>query len=116
MASISVMKDEEGAGTVLAAGLIGAAVLTLGLGQLAFTFAYTRSQTQSIADAIAIAASDSQRGLSGGFACEVATSLANRNKVTLDECRIEGFDSYIRIHSTALGAEISAKARAGPSR
>ena len=106
---------ETGAGTVLAIGLIGASVLTLGLGHIAFSFTYTRIQNQSIADQIAMAASDSLRGLSGGFPCEVATSLANRNKVTLDECRLAGFDVFIRIHSDALGVAVAAKARAGPS-
>jgi len=110
------LSDQSGAGTVLAASLLGVSVLTIALGQTAFSIAYAKMQNQSIADEIAIASSDSERGLSGGFACEVATSLANRNKVTLDECRIVGFDLFIRIHSNALGMAIEAKARAGPSR
>ena len=100
---------------MLAAGLIGALVLVIAVGQIAFSFAYTRMQNQSIADEIAISTADSLRGLSGGFPCEVATSQANRNKVTLDECRIAGFDVFIRIHSDALGVAVTAKAKAGPS-
>ncbi len=109
------LRGETGAGTVLAVGLIGAIVLAFGLGHIAFSFTYTRMQNQSIADQIAVAASDSLRGLSEGFPCEVATSLANRNRVTLDECRIAGFEVFIRIHTDALAVEVSAKARAGPS-
>jgi secretion/DNA translocation related TadE-like protein len=95
--------------------IIGALVVVLAFAQLAFQFAYTAQANQAAADAIAIAATDSVRGLAGGYPCEVAKDLATRNKVTLDECRIEGFDSYIRIHSEVFGFPVAAKAKAGPS-
>ena len=109
------LSAESGSGTVLSISLIAVIVATLGFSQLAFNFTHTRIKNQNIADQIAVAASDSVRGLSGGYPCEVAKSMANRNKVTLDECRMVGFESFIRIHSDALGVEVGARARAGPS-
>ena len=109
------LSAEGGSGTVLSISLIAVLVATLAFSQVAFSFTHTRIKNQNLADQIAVAASDSLRGLSGGYPCEVAKDLATRNRVTLDECRISGFDSFIRIHSDALGISIGARARAGPS-
>jgi secretion/DNA translocation related TadE-like protein len=111
----SLWRSENGAGTVLAVAIIGSLVAALAFAQLAFQVAYTGQKTQAAADAIALATTDSVRGLAGGYPCEVAKDLAVRNKVTLDECRVIEFDSFIRIHVEIFGMPIAAKARAGPS-
>ena len=109
------LSAEAGSGTVLSVALIATLVATLAFSQAAFGFTHTRLKNQSLADQIAVAAADSVRGLSSGFPCEVAKDLATRNKVTLDECRIVGFESYIRIHTEMFGIPLTARARAGPS-
>lgn len=113
--SRSILRADSGAGTVLAIAIIGSLVAALAFAQLAFQVAYTGQKTQAAADAIALATTDSVRGLAAGFPCEVAKDLALRNRVTLDECRVIEFDSFIRIHAELFGMPILAKARAGPS-
>lgn len=115
MPKVRRLSAEAGSGTVLSVALIATLVATVAFSQAAFSFTHTRLKNQTIADQIAVAAADSVRGLSGGYPCEVAKDLAVRNKVTLDECRMSGFESFIRIHSDLFGIPLGARARAGPS-
>jgi secretion/DNA translocation related TadE-like protein len=105
--------DDKGAGTVLAIGLIGAAVtLFLATALLANLWLH-KLQLQQAAETAAISAADSLRGLSTGYPCDVARQIADLNMAKLVECRIVGFEVYIKVRIHALGIVLNAEALAG---
>lgn len=108
-------QGENGAGTVLALAVVSLSVTLLLVSQsLAFNL-LSNLRLQATADSIAVAATDSLRGLSLGFPCEVAEQMSVVNMVNLVECRIVGLEVFVTVHSDAVGIVLIAKARAGPS-
>lgn len=106
-------KDEKGAGTVLAIGLIGAAATLFLATALLSNLWLQKLQLQQAAETAAISAADSLRGLSTGYPCDVARQIANLNMAKLVECRIVGFEVYIEVRKNALGIVLNAEALAG---
>lgn len=73
----------------------------------------SQQQFGDTAETIAIAASDAASGFRTGHPCEVAKQISQLNGVNLVECRIVGFDTFIRIRIKTLGMVLFASARAG---
>ena len=74
-----------------------------------------QERLQAVADSAALAADDALRGLTTGFPCDIATTIARENMVILDECRIVGFEAFVNLRSQGMGIVLNASARAGPS-
>jgi secretion/DNA translocation related TadE-like protein len=107
------LSDDKGSGTVLAIGLIGAAATLFVATALLANIWLHKLQLQQAADSAAISAADSLRGLSTGFPCDVARQIADLNMAKLVECRIVGFEVYIKVRIHALGIVLNAEALAG---
>ena len=114
--AISAAQSDRGSATVLGLGLIGAIVA----GALAANFAcfwlISAEKVRVAADLAAVAAADSVRGLITGEPCLAAGQIAHMYMVSLDTCRIVGFESFIRLHTNAAGLTLEAISRAGPAR
>ena len=106
-------KSETGAGTVIAVGIIGAAATLFLAGATIGSIVQIQLQVQLAAETAAIAAADSLRGLATGYPCQVADQIAKQNVANLLECRIVGFDVYIKVRKNALGIVLNAEALAG---
>ena len=111
-----MVKNETGAGTVLAAGLALAMlllmVLLLGLAQAAVAVA----KAAKAADLAALAAADVYRGLMPGDPCAVAADVAARNGAAVLSCTLAG-DFSVQVHvsvNTSFPWPASGTARAGP--
>ncbi|WP_425862946.1 Rv3654c family TadE-like protein [Arthrobacter sp. TWP1-1] len=109
-------KGEEGAGTVLAVGLVFVMLLltamVLGLGQAAVAAA----KAATAADLSALAAADAYRGLSVGSPCQIAADVAALHGASLLDCTLAG-DQSVRVSvsiRTALPWLSTGMARAGP--
>ncbi|MGO2540801.1 Rv3654c family TadE-like protein [Specibacter sp. AOP5-B1-6] len=111
-------RGEEGAGTVLAAGLALAMLLlmalVLGLGQAAVAAA----KAATAADLAALAAADAYRGLVPGEPCRIAADVAMRHGAELLACTLAG-DLSVQVQvqgaaSVMVPWQASGKSRAGP--
>lgn len=107
------INDDRGAGSILALAIVAVCVFALSMIQVVGGQFIRLAHTRSAADAIAIAAADSLRGLSTGYPCEVARKMSLQAGVVLDECRIADLQVFVRVHSETLGLSLRAKARAG---
>lgn len=105
---------ESGAGTVLALAIVCACVAGLGASELLVFGLSEHRKLQVSADQIAVAVADSVRGLNTANGCELAGQLAHFYMVSIESCRIVGFESFIKVRSEPLGIVLSATARAGP--
>ena len=105
----------EGSGTILGLGVCMASLSGLVACNLAVFGLFSAEKLQAQADQIAIAAADSARGLISGYPCQTASQIAHIYMVSLDTCRIVGFESFIRLRSVAAGFELMATSRAGPA-
>lgn len=105
----------EGSGTILGLGVCLATLSGLLVSNLAVFGLVSAEKLQAQADQIAIAAADSARGLITGYPCQTAGQIAHIYMVSLDTCRIVGFESFIRLRSVVAGFELMATSRAGPA-
>ena len=111
----SIFGRETGSGTILGLAVALAAVSGLMASNLVAFGLYSAIKLQAQADQIAVATANSIRGLNTGSGCETANQIAHIYMVSLDTCRIVGFESLIRLRSSAVGVELFATARAGPA-
>lgn len=65
------------------------------------------------AESAAIGAADALHGFRTGHPCEVAAQIATQNMANMVECRIVGFDAFVRVRTKSLGMVHFASARAG---
>ena len=105
---------EEGAGSVLAIGIIGATVLLCGTALPLYVVLVARSSVAGAADAAALAAADARIGFVGGFACDVAVEVAAANGAELVDCELDGYVATVSVQRSVLGYTVSARATAGP--
>jgi hypothetical protein len=89
---------------------------TLGISTIALTveLGYWEQKTQLLADHAALIASETSRGLIGGFGCDNAVEFAKRFDVELDTCRIVGFGASIEVSKSISFFRLTATAAAGP--
>jgi secretion/DNA translocation related TadE-like protein len=107
------LAEECGSGTILSAGALGILLLA-GLFCLRWQLVVDASgQAATAAETAAIAAADALSGFRTGYPCDVAKRISQLNMVSVEECRIVGFDVYIRVRSKSLGMVHFASARAG---
>jgi secretion/DNA translocation related TadE-like protein len=107
------IKNEHGSGTIMSVGLI--TVLVLSVAAL-FRVIETRTAELSAtlaAESAAIGAADALHGFRTGHPCEVAGQIATQNMANVVECRIVGFDAFVRVRTKSLGMVHFASARAG---
>jgi secretion/DNA translocation related TadE-like protein len=106
---------DSGAGTVLALAIIGVSVACLGISQTIALNLISGVRLSAAAEAAALSADDALRGLTTGYPCEIAGDIAKENMAILDECRIVGFEAFVKLHAKSMGIVLNATARAGPS-
>ena len=106
---------EGGSGTVLSLAVISLSVLCLGVTQTIALNLLAGARLTAITDSAALSADDALRGLVTGYPCEIAKAIAAENVVILDECRIVGFEVFVKTHVQSMGIVLNATARAGPS-
>jgi secretion/DNA translocation related TadE-like protein len=111
-------RDERGAATVVAIGLVGVLtfVTAVCVGVAALVLAHRRAQVA--ADLAALAgASALQRGADP---CAAAGTITERQGARLQRCVVEGEEvvvvTGVRVATALGGAELPARARAGPVR
>ena len=108
------LRDEAGAGSVLAVGVMGALVALLLATLPVATLLAGHQRAANAADAAALAAADTLSGRVAGFPCDTARMVASRNQATLGACTIEGETVVVdAIVETPLGT-VTVAARAGP--
>lgn len=111
--ALKAIAADAGAGSILAVGLIGAAAALFLASTTMANIWQLQLQLQQAAETTAIAAADSLRGLSTGYPCEIARQISAANMANLTECRIVGFEVYIKVRKNALGIVLNAEALAG---
>ena len=80
----------------------------------AIRLAYWQQQVQLVADAAALSASETARGLISGYSCENPEQIAARFDLELDTCRIVGFSASVEVSKSLPPFRLSAQATAGP--
>ena len=109
------ISSEAGSGTVLSLAVIALSVACFGLTQTVALHLLAGARLTAIAESAALSADDALRGLITGYPCEIAKEIAAENMVILDECRIVGFEAFVKLHVESMGIVLNATARAGPS-
>ncbi|WP_104086315.1 Rv3654c family TadE-like protein [Arthrobacter sp. GMC3] len=114
----SCLGREEGAGTVLAAGL-AMVLLTLLIGLMWLGQAVNMAaKAATSADLAALAAADAARGLTAGEPCPIAADLVGRQGGVLVSCEVVGKNAdTVQIEvsvRTGLPWPAYGKSRAGP--
>lgn len=112
------MRDERGAGAVLAVSMLGLLVtVTVGVSGAVGVVGAHR-QAQSAADLAALAGAGALQD--GGAACARAAAIAERNGASLRRCRVQEWDVKVEVtRSLRLpggAVELAARGRAGPLR
>ena len=112
---MNAYRGEYGSGTVMALAVICLTVAAFGLSQTVAVTLLKEARLASTAEAAALSADDSLRGLITGYPCAIANEIAETNMAILDECRIVGFEAFVKLHVQTMGIVLNASARAGPS-
>lgn len=100
---------------MLSLAVICLSVTCLGVTQTVAFNLLSSARLTAIAESAALTADDALRGLGTGYPCEIAREIAAENMVILDECRIVGFEAFVKMHVESMGIVLNATARAGPS-
>ena len=109
------MRNDAGAGTMLALGLLIATFGIFSAGSFISFQLLANTRLQATTDSIALASADALRGVSSGYPCIVAKDIAVNNQLVLERCRIVGFEVFIETSVKQAGIVQTARARAGPS-
>jgi hypothetical protein len=80
----------------------------------AIQLAFWQQQVQLVADAAALTASETARGLVAGNSCENPEQIATRFDLELDTCRIVGFSALVKVSKSLPPFRLTAQALAGP--
>ena len=109
-------RDDEGAGVVLALGLVAVLVLVGAVGVGVVGLVAAHRQVQAAADLAALAGAEAAR--SGREPCAVARRIAAGNRGELRDCRVTGVVVEVEVDRVVrlLGSPtVTARARAGPA-
>ena len=110
------LRDDNGAGAVLALALL-MAVVTIGLSGVVLASALTaRQRVIGAADLSALAAADAASGAIAGAPCDVAAGVATANNARLATCHADGLVVSVTVVGSFAGIPIEAHSRAGPPR
>jgi secretion/DNA translocation related TadE-like protein len=112
---------DEGAGTVLAVGVVALLGTLILAGSALGAAVVSRHQAASAADLAALAGADRALGRAAGEPCQAAANVARANSTELTACRVDADGSVtvtvqVRLPSpwTTLG-QAQARSRAGPA-
>jgi secretion/DNA translocation related TadE-like protein len=108
------VKNDRGAGTILAISILIVFFALFASGSLVSTQLLGLTRLQATTNSIALAAADALRGVSTGNPCIVAKDIASNSQIVLKRCRIVGFEVFIETALETLGIVHEARARAGP--
>lgn len=106
---------ERGSGTMLMLAVIGASLAALGATQVAVSNLIGAARLQATVERAALTADDALRGLTTGYPCDLVKEVAGQNMANLVECRIVGFEAFVKLRVQGIGIVLNASARAGPS-
>jgi hypothetical protein len=81
---------------------------------MAIQLAFWQQQVQLVADAAALTASETARGLISGYSCENPEQIATSFDLELDTCRIVGFSALVKVSKSLPPFRLTAQALAGP--
>lgn len=108
------MRGDEGAGSILAIGLVAtAALLTVSTLAAGATFG-ARQRIVGAADAAALAAAEGASGAVAGEPCALAEQVAAANRAALTMCSLDGLVATIAVSGTAGALPVTARSTAGP--
>jgi secretion/DNA translocation related TadE-like protein len=108
------VKNDRGAGTILAISILIIFFALFAASSLVTTQLLGFTRLQATTDSIALASADVLRGVSTGNPCIVAKDIASNSQVVLERCRSVGFEVFIETSLETLGLVHKARARAGP--
>lgn len=106
---------DRGSGTILALAAIGISLAALGATQVTVANLISGARLQAAAERAALTADDALRGLTTGYPCDLAKEIAGQNMANVVECRIVGFEAFVKLRVQGIGIVLNASARAGPS-
>ncbi|MEO7722100.1 MAG: Rv3654c family TadE-like protein [Pseudolysinimonas sp.] len=108
------LRDDAGAGAVLAIALV-MAVVVVGITGVTLAAAVTaRQRVIGAADLAALAAADAASGAIGGVPCRVADGVARANGARLAGCDTDGLVVTVTVIGGFAGIPIQARSTAGP--
>lgn len=112
--AVCIARDESGAASVTALGIVGA-IVAISVAAVPVLGVFVDSQVAAnAADAAALAAADAVSGAVPGVPCELAGAVAARNGAELVACVAEGPVAVVHVAVGRLGFTVEAAARAGP--
>jgi secretion/DNA translocation related TadE-like protein len=109
-------RDESGVAVVVGVGLVAVLVFVaaVSVGTVAIVLAHRRAQVA--ADLAALAAASARQ--QGADPCAAATLIAGRDDAEVTDCELDGptvlVTTAVELLPALGGAEVSARARAGP--
>ncbi|CAN5206167.1 hypothetical protein BH11ACT5_BH11ACT5_24210 [soil metagenome] len=109
------MRDDRGAGTVVALGLGLAIVAVFMLAIPLYVGLAARHAVTGAADAASLAAADAASGLVPGHPCDLAVRVAAANGSSVENCTVDGLVATVTVGRTILGLAVSERASAGPA-
>lgn len=107
---------ENGAGSVLAIGLVAGIVSLLSLVLPLSLAIAARHTVTAAADAGALAAADTAIGIHAGFPCARAAQVVEANGAALTGCTVDGLVVTVEAARAVIGLTVFARATAGPAR
>ena len=113
---IARARDERGAATVVALGLVGVllVVAAVSVGTIAIVLAHRRAQVA--ADLASLAGAGALQA--GADPCAAAERIADRQRATVTRCVVDGLSvvvaTAVDLPAALGGASMPARARAGP--
>lgn len=108
------MKNDGGAGTILAISILIVFFALFAASSLVSTQLLGFTRLQATTNSIALAAADALRGVSTGNPCIVAKDIASDSQIVLERCQIVGLEVFIETSVETFGFVLTARARAGP--
>ena len=109
------LRDDHGAGSVLAVAIVGVLVAVTALALPLYMVLAAKQAAGGAADAAALAAADVRVGIVPGEPCVVAASVARANGAELGACEFDGLVVTVTAHTRVAGFAVEASATAGPA-
>jgi secretion/DNA translocation related TadE-like protein len=108
------VRDERGAGSVLAVAIVAAMVCVAAMAIPLYSVLVRKQAVAGAADAAALAAADVRVGILAGEPCSVAGEVAAANGFELAGCALDGLVVTVVVRASVAGFPLAATATAGP--
>ena len=110
------MENEEGAGTVISAGVVLALIIVFSVLFSIFYYISKSHQIHSSADMASLAAATVYvEGKSELQSCDLAKNVAQKNGVELQSCLFSAGKAYVTVKEEIFGKNVSFESVAGQS-